>query len=106
MFSAASVCLSLYQYVCPHDNFRTTKRRTIKLGVLGTLYKNLAGVRRSKVKLTGAKKNKTESSPLTLHSRACAIARPYAACSNRRYHCVLPGVMGYAGGKISACCLV
>jgi len=24
----------------------------------------------------------------------------------RRYHCVPPGVTGYAGGKISACCLV
>jgi len=28
---------------------------------------------------------------LTVHSRACAIARPYAARSNRRYHCVPPG---------------
>jgi len=35
MFSVASVfkcvCLSVSQYVCPHDDFRMTKRRTIKL---------------------------------------------------------------------------
>jgi len=29
-----------------------------------------------------------------MHSRACAIARLYAARSNRRYHCVPPGVYG------------
>ena len=29
----------------------------------------------------------------------------HTARSNRRYHCVPPGVTGYAGGKISACCL-
>jgi len=35
------------------------------------------------------KKRKTaESSPLTMHIRACAVARPYAASSNRRCHCV------------------
>jgi len=32
MFSAASVCLSVCLFVCPHDNLRTIKRRTIKLG--------------------------------------------------------------------------
>jgi len=37
----------------------------------------------------GTKKRKTaESFLLTMHSRACAVARPYASCSNRRYHCV------------------
>jgi len=52
---------------------------------------------RSKVKdqgHQGQKKRKTaESSPLTMHSRACAVARQYAArstqhaaCGNRRYH--------------------
>jgi len=52
-------------------------------------------------------RNTAESSPLTMHTRACAVARPYAASSNRRYHCVAaPGVTDYAGGKISACCLV
>jgi len=32
MFSAASVCLSVCLFVCPHDNFPTIKRRTMKLG--------------------------------------------------------------------------
>ena len=34
MFSAASVCLSvcLFLFVCQHDNFRTIKRRMMKLG--------------------------------------------------------------------------
>jgi len=49
-----------------------------------------------KVKVKGQKsrspdtKNRktAESSQLTMHSRACAVARPYAASSNRRYHCV------------------
>ena len=85
----------------PHDTFRTTKHRTIKLGgyvhcILGTLYKispEFEGQgQRSKVKVTKDKKRKTaESSPLTMHSRACVVARPYAARSNRRYHCVPPG---------------
>jgi len=29
-----------------------------------------------------------------MHSRACAVARPYAASSNRRCHCVPPGSDG------------
>jgi len=28
---------------------------------------------------------------MTMHSWACAVARPYAARSNRWYHCVPPG---------------
>jgi len=43
-----------------------------------------------KVKVTRDKKT-AESSPLTMHSRMCTVTRPYAACSNRRYHYVLPG---------------
>jgi len=31
MFSAASVCLSVCQFVCQHDNFRTIERRMMKL---------------------------------------------------------------------------
>jgi len=95
MFSAVSVwlsvCLSVCLLVCPRDNFRTTKRRTIELGGIGTVYKNLARVRRSrsKVKVTRGKNRKTAE--LTMHSRACAVTRPYAVRSNRRYHCVPPG---------------
>ena len=96
MFSAASVCLSVCQYICPHDNFRTTKRRTTKLGGWVHCTKILPEFegqgQRSKVKVTRDKKRKTaESSPLIMHSRACAVARPYAARSNTRYHCVPPG---------------
>jgi len=32
LFVSVFVCLSVCQYVCQQDNFRTTKRRTIKLG--------------------------------------------------------------------------
>ena len=32
MFSAASVCLFVCLFVCQHDNFRTSKHRTMKLG--------------------------------------------------------------------------
>jgi len=40
-----------------------------------------------------------------MHSRACATARPYAATDDTI--ACRSGVMGYAGGKISAaCCLV
>ena len=45
----------------------------------------------SKVKVTRDKKRKTaETSPLTVHSKACASA-PYATCSSRRYHCIPAG---------------
>jgi len=51
----------------------------------------------------GQKKRKTaESSPLTTHSKACAVARPYAVRSNRRYHdttACRPGVTGYVAGQ-------
>jgi len=58
----------------------------------------------------GQKKRKTaESSPLIMHSRACAVDRPYAAKGRTQQQtiplCNCPGVTGYAGGKISACCL-
>ena len=60
----------------------------------------------------GTKKTKTaESSPLTMHSRACAVARPYTA--RNALHAATddtiacrPGLTGYTGGKISACALV
>jgi len=92
MFSAASVC----QFVCLFV-------RTIAVEWLNVGRSNLA-VRctvqksrpRSTVKVKGQrsrspgteKEKNAESSPLTMHSRACAVARPYAARSNRRYHCV------------------
>ena len=83
------VCLS----VCPHDNFRTTKRRTIKLGdqvhCIKVSHEFEGQGQKSKVKVTRDKKRKiAESSPLTMHSRACDVARPYATNSNRRYRCM------------------
>jgi len=49
------------------------------------LYKNLARIRmsRSKVKVTGDKKRKTaESSPFTMHSKACAAGRTQQAATD------------------------
>jgi len=60
---------------------------------LGTSYKNLARVRRSRSKVKGQghqgqkKRNTAESSPLTMHSKACAVGGTQQA-ANRRYHCV------------------
>jgi len=46
-------------------------------------------VKGQRSKVTRDKKRKTaESSLLIMHSRTCAVARSYAATSNRRYHCV------------------
>jgi len=42
--TAASICLFVRVFVWQHDNFPTSKRRMVKLGV-GALYKNLGRVR-------------------------------------------------------------
>jgi len=78
MFSAASVCLPDCVFACLFVNTITSER-------LDALYKNIALVRmsRSKVKVTGDKKRKS------------------AALFRER-----PRGRGYAGGKISACCLL
>jgi len=56
MFSAASVCLSVCLFVCLHDNFRTIKRRMMKLGRYVHCTKILVefefGDQRLKVKVT------------------------------------------------------
>ena len=97
MFSAASVCLS----VCQHDNFRTIKRRMMKLGgyVQGTKISpefECQG-QRTNVKVTGDKKRQCGilfgSRPLRTRPCAAFFRQP----SSGRF---------YAGGKISACCLV
>ena len=52
------------------------------------------------------KKRKTaESSPMTMHSKACAVGRAQQAATNDTIACP-PGVTGYVSEKISACCLV
>jgi len=64
------------------------------------------GVQRSKVKVTGVqKRNTAESSPLTMHSTACAVDRTQQAATDDTIAWPF-GVTGYTGGKISACCLV
>jgi len=61
---------------------------------------------RSKVKVTRDKKRKNAKIPLTTHSsRACAIGRTQQSATDNTIAWP-PGVMGYAGGKISAFCLV
>jgi len=121
------ICLS----VCLFVNTITSERLNVGRWNLAVraLYKNLAWVRMStsKVKVTGTKNEKLLSH-LPLKRRA-----PYSAYSSRRYHCVAAGGdrvtavhadgglrerssgsgprgpcvrQFYAGGKISACCLV
>jgi len=80
-------CLSVCQCVCQHDNFRTTKRRMIKLGgsVHCTKISPEFEGQGQRSRSPGTKKRKTaESSPLTMHSRACAVARPYATRSTQQ----------------------
>ena len=60
---------------------------------------------RSKVKVTRDKKRNYRVIPLTMHSRACAVGRTQQAATEDTTAC-RPGVTGYAGGKIRACCLV
>ena len=53
-------------------------RQTLKVKLKGQRFRSL-----------GTKNEKTAKSyPLTMHSRACTVARSYAPSSNRRYHCV------------------
>ena len=74
------VCLLVSVFVLPHDNFRTTKHKTNKLGSqvhCTEVSPEFEGQgQRSKVKVTRNKKNEkiAESSPLTMRSRACAVA--------------------------------
>ena len=118
MFSAASVCLSVClfvclfvclsvcKYVCPHDNFRTTKH--IGRSNLAVRYVVQKSRTSSKVKFKGqrsrspgTKKRKTaESSALTMHSRACAIARPYAARSTQQHTTPLRAARGWGATPV------
>ena len=62
MFSAASVCLFVCQFVCQHNNFRTIKHSMMKLG--GQVHCTKISLefecqdQRSNVKVTGDKKQK------------------------------------------------
>ena len=81
--------LFVCHYVCMHDNFETTKRRTIKLGGQVHCTKispEFEGQDQTSTSPRTKKRKTAESSLLTMHSRACALARRYAARSNRRYH--------------------
>jgi len=81
MFSLASVCW----FVCLFVRTITSERLNVGQSNLTFSYTVQKSRPSSKVKVKGqnsrspgAKKRKTaESSPLTMHSRACAVARPY-----------------------------
>jgi len=72
---------------------RTDGRTDVRTDGRTHLSSNLLGHRR------GDDLKTAESSPLTMHSKACAVARPYAACGNRWYHSVPPGGDGLPGGE-------
>ena len=98
MFSTASVCLfvSVCVFVSIFVRAITSERLNIgrsKLAVSDVVQKSRPSSKvKVKVKVIRDKKRKTgESFPLTMHGRAYALARQYAARSNRRYHCVPPG---------------
>ena len=97
MVSAASVCLSVclfvYLSVCPHDNFRTIKRRTVRCIVQKSRPSSNVKVKGQKSRPPGDKNEKAR--------QVCSAVVLCGAvvCSDRRGR-------GYAGGKISACCLV
>ena len=109
-------CFQWHPFVCLFVNMITSEQLHVgwwNLAVRCTVQKScpssMVKVKGQRLRSPGTKKRKTaESSPLTMHNTACAVARQYAANSNRRYHCVPIGTGGddYAGGKISACCLV
>jgi len=85
-----SVCLSVCLFVCSHDNFRTIQRRMMKLD--GWVHCTEISPefqchnQRSKVKVTGDKQ--TKKCGILFWSRPLVLRQIYA------------------GGKISACCLV
>jgi len=100
------VCQVVCQFVCSI----TSERLNVGRSNLAVRYIVQKSRPTSNVKDQGHKGQKTtknsESSPLTMHSRVCAVARPYAATDDTI--ACRPGVTGYADGKfeISACCLV
>jgi len=91
-----STCWPVCQFVSMFVRTITSERLNIGQTNLAVRYTVQKSRPSSKVKVKGQghqgqKKRKTaESSPLTMHSRTCAVARPYGARSNRRYHCVPP----------------
>ena len=90
----------------------TSERLNVGRSSLAVTYAVQKSRPSSKVKIKGrrsrspgTKKRKTaELSPLTLPSKACAVGGTQQAATDDTIAC-RPGVTGYAGGKISACCL-
>jgi len=105
-----SVCVCVCVFVCLIVRTISSERLNVGQSNLAIRYAVQKSRPSSKVKVKGQgyegqKKTKktAESSPLTMRSRACIVARPYAASIKGRYHCVATqGVTSYAGGKISA----
>jgi len=98
MFSAASVCLFVSLFVCQQDNFRTIKGGMMKLGGQVQCTKISPelefGGQRSKVKVSRDKKQSAAFFGSGPRGLACGV------CLGKHR----PPF--YAGGKISACCLV
>jgi len=98
MFSAASVCLSVCQFVCQH--FRIIKRRMLKLGgcrrtVQKSRPSSNLGIKDQRSKSPGTKKRKSAA--------FCSGVVLWGAVPERHFFGSGPRGRGYAGGKISAC---
>ena len=94
------VCQCVCQFVGMFFRTITSERLNLAPSNLAVRYVVQKSHPSSKVKVKGQghqgqkTKNCSESSPLTVHCRECAVAGPYAARSNRRYHCVPLGGNG------------
>jgi len=100
MLSAASVCL----FVCQHDNLRTIKHRTTKLGgwVQSTEISpefECQG-QRSEIRVTEDKRKRKMRH--FVRESSCGARSSCGIFSG----VVFGGAVFYAGGKISACCRV
>jgi len=79
MFSAPCVCF----FVCQHYNFQTIKRRMVKLGSYVHCTKISPEFECQRSRSLGTKKGKTsESSPLTVHSKACTVGLTQQAATD------------------------
>jgi len=86
-----NVFSGIYLFVIVFVRMRTSERLNVGRSNLSVRYTVQKSRLSSKVKgqgHQGQKRKTSESSPLTMHSRVCAVARWYAASSNRWYHWV------------------
>ena len=107
LFVSVFVCLFVCLAVCLFVRAIMSERLNIGRSNLAVRYIVQKYRPSSKVKVKG-QGQRTRSPGTKKRKTAEGVRRmQHAARSNRRYHCVPSGgVTGYAGGKISACCLV